>query len=150
MKAKDIAVELEKIRRRAGGTLRPSDVVTAAQDPDHRLHGQFEWDDEKAGHEYRLWQARQLIRTTVTVLEGTTQEIRAYISLEPDRTKEMGYRLLRDVLVDPELRQIALAEALEELKIFRAKYQQLQELAPVFAAARRVTARVAGKGGRKR
>ena len=63
-----IVAELETIRRNAGGVLRPEDVVSFAADPDTELHSRFEWDDTEAAQQYRLWQARQLIRVTVTVL----------------------------------------------------------------------------------
>jgi hypothetical protein len=68
-----IVAELETIRRNAGGVLRPEDVVSFAADPDTELHSRFEWDDTEAAQQYRLWQARQLIRVTVTVLPPIPQ-----------------------------------------------------------------------------
>jgi len=44
------------------GILRPADVVEAALNPKSPLHGCFEWDDDKAAKQYRLEQARKLIR----------------------------------------------------------------------------------------
>jgi hypothetical protein len=136
---KAIANELERIRRANGGLLRPEDVVAAARPRGSLLHGQFEWDDARAADEYRLWQARQLIRVAVTVLPQTDRPIRAYVSLRTDRTVAGGgYRSLCDVLSDGQLREQLLAEALDDLETFRTKYGRLRELAPVFAAARRV------------
>lgn len=43
------------------GQLSPELVVEAAADPESPLHDHFEWDDEVAGHAYRLDQARALI-----------------------------------------------------------------------------------------
>ena len=45
------------------GTLTPNRVLEAAKDKRTALHKYFEWDDKKAGHAYRLEQARQLIRS---------------------------------------------------------------------------------------
>ena len=39
---------------------KPHDIVEAAKDPKSFLHPFFEWSDKKAGHAYRLSQARML------------------------------------------------------------------------------------------
>lgn len=49
----------------ANSGLRPSEVVESARPATSPLHDQFEWNNSKAGHEYRLMQARQLIRVTL-------------------------------------------------------------------------------------
>lgn len=45
------------------GKLTADSVVSKATDPSTALHEHFEWDDTAAAHEYRLEQARHLIRT---------------------------------------------------------------------------------------
>ena len=45
------------------GNLTPALVVEEAAAVTSPLHGEFEWDDRKAGHEYRLRQAGGLIRS---------------------------------------------------------------------------------------
>lgn len=137
--AKDIAAELERIRLAHSGLLRPEDVVAAARPRDSLLHDQFEWDDSEAAVQYRLWQARQIIRVAVTILPPGKQPVRAYVSLRTDRiVAGGGYRALCDVLSDKQAHEQLLAEALEDLEIFQTKYRRLRELAPVFAAARKV------------
>lgn len=44
------------------GSLNPEAVVEAARDPGSPLHDQFEWDNAKAAHAYRLETAKALIR----------------------------------------------------------------------------------------
>ena len=54
--------------------LRPSEVVAAAKPKTSPLHCEFTWDDTKAAHEYRLNEARHLIRVVTWVdktKEGT-------------------------------------------------------------------------------
>lgn len=53
--------------------LRPSEVVDAAKAKDSPLHDSFEWDNRKAGHEYRLIQARHLIRVAVIEAPGAAK-----------------------------------------------------------------------------
>lgn len=129
---------LESIRKKHGGLLRPQDVVEYARPTDSPLHDQFEWDDSKAADEYRLWQARQLIRVTVTVLPNTVTPIRTYVSLTPDRSAGGGYRRIADVVKKPDLYEQALADALKDLERIQQKYKQLAELGPVFEAVKKV------------
>ena len=62
MKKSKVSQELEEIRKRHIGILRPRDVVKYAENPDTALHDKFEWDDSLAGAKYRLQQAAEIIR----------------------------------------------------------------------------------------
>lgn len=134
MKTPAIVSELELIRNRAGGVLKPNDVVEFAANPNTALHGQFEWDDTEAAREYRLYQARNLIRVMVTVLPNTAKETRAYVSLVSDRSTDGGYRTMADVLSDDARRAELLEMALADMRRWRDKYGELKELAAIFEA----------------
>lgn len=131
--------ELESIRTKHGGILHPAAVIEFASDEDTELHKRFEWDDAKAGHSYRLWQARQLIKVVVerSEVNGNAVEIPVYVSLSADR-KDGGYRSVREVYAEDELRRTLLADAKRELDRFKSKYKVLVELQEVFAAIDRV------------
>lgn len=58
----DLRSEFEKIYAEHGG-LSPELIVEAARPKTHPLHGRFEWNDKIAGHEYRLIQAAEMIRS---------------------------------------------------------------------------------------
>lgn len=58
---------LMNIYKKNHNQLTPESVVKAASSPRHPLHPCFEWDDEKAGEQYRLHQARNLIRCVQVV-----------------------------------------------------------------------------------
>jgi hypothetical protein len=117
------------------GVISPEKVVQAARDPKSPLHSRFTWDDTDAAHQYRLVQARNLIRVCVSVLPGTNQNERVFVSLSRDSQKEGGgYRVTADVLSDAELREELLSEALKELDVFKQKYARLSELSLVFSA----------------
>jgi hypothetical protein len=136
----EVVSELRRIQALNGGLLRPSDIVAEASAPDSPLHHCFNWDDTAAAHQWRLQQARQLIRVVVEVLpyEEPHYEVRAYVSLMPDRVQQNGgYRVLTEVLASPPQRQQMLAEALQELNRFKVRYHQLSELDAVFRAAER-------------
>ena len=134
-----IEKELQRIAESNDGVLTAQAVVEAAKSARSVLHNQFTWDDSDAAHQYRLWQARQLIRCTVTVEPRTHVEVRAYVSLTTDRQNDGGgYREMTKVLSRKEDRAQMLADALDELRVVEQKYKQLKELASVFAEVRKV------------
>ena len=135
--------ELERIRMNHGGILYPHDVVKEAADADNPLHNSFEWDNEKAGHEHRLWQARQIIRITVEAPKDLPEGkpivlVPRYISLKEDREKDGGYLLLSDVLADKRLREKLLSDAKGDMRFFTRKYEKLNELVQVFESMKEV------------
>jgi hypothetical protein len=124
------------------GTITPERVVEAARDPKSPLHSRFTWENDEAAHQWRLQQARQLIRVCVSVVPGTTVNERVFVSLSRDSQKEGGgYRVTAEVLSDKELREELLAEALNDLDIFKQKYARLSELSLVFSAITKVQKR---------
>jgi hypothetical protein len=58
---KEVADRLERLEQE-NGDLKPVDVVEDARDPTSPLHDFFEWDNDAAAQQYRLSQARLLIR----------------------------------------------------------------------------------------
>lgn len=134
-----VVQELKRIAKENGGLLQPETVVDEARPITSPLHSLFEWDNTVAGQQYRIWQARQLIRVSVEVLAGTDKACEVFVSLTPDRERESGgYRIMADVLSDADLRNQMLSDALDELELFREKYRKLKELAAVFSAIKRV------------
>ena len=65
------------------GTLRPERVVEAAKAKDHPWHDRFEWDDTAAAEQYRINQARVLIRSVEVRI--TTSE---YVMFSPVYTRK--------------------------------------------------------------
>jgi len=126
--AKAILHELELIRKRHRGILRPADVVKFARDPKTALHKQFEWDDSRAAEQYRLEQARHIIRCAVRVVVDDKPPIRAYVSLVSDRQVGDSYRDIIEVMCTPTLRERLLKQALNEADSWRLRYEQFVEL----------------------
>jgi len=138
---KRIREELDRIASENGGLLLPSAVVDAARPASSPLHSKFEWDDTAAAEQYRLQQARQLIRITVNVIGGRADEEKLWVSLKPDRTNGGGYRGIVSVMSDTNLRNQLLEDALEDAENFQQKYRHLSELSEVFAAIKKLPRR---------
>jgi hypothetical protein len=130
----DIQTELERIRKKNAGVINPKDVVEEASDPKNILHQKFEWDDTKAAYGYRLSQARKLIRVVVEKIEPDCPPVRVYVSLEPDRTHEIGYRATRDVLSSDTLSALLLEQSKRDMQSFTSKYRQIKELSEIISA----------------
>lgn len=132
-----VKAELELIRIEHGGVLQAEDVVEYAKDPETALHQEFEWDDNEAAHQFRLEQARRVIRISLTIVRNLDNErpVPMYVSLVSDRVKTGGgYRPFVDVMTDEDQRAQLLKQALGEFNRVRRKYEHLVELAPIFAA----------------
>lgn len=129
-----IARELKRIAKANHGQLLPEKVVEAARPNSSPLHNRFEWDDTEAAQQYRLWQARHLIRVCVEYLPGVSTPTEVFVSLSTDRVEGKGYRVMTEVLSREDSREQMLEDALAELNIFRLKYRRLKELSDVFEA----------------
>ena len=130
-----ITKELRRIAAQHKGVLYPRDVVESARSEASPLHDSFEWNDAVAGENWRMEQARKLIRVAVTMIDGTTEPVRAFVSLTPNRADAGGYMEMERVLSQKRLREQMLRDATTELRLFTAKFKAIQELSKVNAAA---------------
>lgn len=126
--AQKVGETLAAIEQREG-RLDPSDVVTEARSIESPIHPYFEWDDAKAAGEYRLEQARGLVRAVVVVRveEVERPPIRAFVSVKRDG--ERTYAPIDNVLTNPDLRAQAFAEIRGEICSLRRKLTAWEELA---------------------
>lgn len=132
--AQTVGAELERIRARHGGELKPDYVVHYAKSSNHPLHPLFEWDDSVAAQAYRVSQAGQIIRSIEVVVEEAPKAnpVRAYVSVVQGGSQ--AYTSVREAMSSEQLRKQVLMRALAELEAWRKRYAELVELAEVFAA----------------
>ncbi len=119
--------------RGGDGRILPERVVEAARDESSPLHNQFEWNDSEAAQRYRIEQARSLLRVCVTMLPGTNEQIRAFVSL----SHEDGYRSTGAVMVNSDHRSQLLEDARNDMRMFESKYKHLSEVSDVISAMKR-------------
>jgi len=144
-----IHAELEAIRKKHRGVLRPRDVVDFARNPKTVLHDRFDWDDTSAADLYRLEQARHVIRSVVRVTQYHPKPFRLYWSFMEGRSEEEGgYVVLEDVLKSRFSREKLLRQALAELEGFMARYKDLKELMDVIKGAYDRFRESVGRGGK--
>ena len=105
IKDKDlVAAKLAEIAE-AYGRLTPDLVVQEAKDPDSILHNLFEWDDAEAGHQHRLFQARQIITSVRVVITTENKKISTvYYVRDPEAgSNEQGYVSIDKLKTDKDL-----------------------------------------------
>jgi hypothetical protein len=135
-----VSEELETICASHGGILLPLHVVNYAKThPKSELHEKFTWDNSVAAEQWRLHEARMIIRAEVTVLPGMQEETRAWVNLVKGRHDSGGYVQTIEVLSNAELLETLLEEAQTELDQWIAKYGHIIELAEVVSAIKTVT-----------
>lgn len=142
MKYDHNAIRAELERLKTDGIIRPDDVVAAAQDEGSALHSWFEWDDGEAAHNYRLEQARKLLRVYVVTETPESNPVRALVSLTTDRRNGGGYRTVADVMSDDVLRERMLLDALTQLRNMQERYRNLQALSGVWKAVDAAEAKI--------
>lgn len=139
---------IEAIRHKNGGEASAEAVVKAAAAKRNPLHPEFTWDDSEAANEYRLTQARYMLRNLVVIREelATDRPQRVYeVVRKPQegqtRVKHV-YRTTEDIMADADMRAELLGRALRELVSIRNRFRDLQELAVVLRAIDEVVATV--------
>lgn len=125
-----VGTHIEMLRRKFKGELTPKDILADARHDNSPLNSFFEWDNSEAAEQYRLNQARGLIRAVVAIYVSPNKpEVRrrAYIHV-PDSSSP-HYRETTDALAHNDTRQLVLARAMNELKQWRTRYKDLEEFA---------------------
>lgn len=110
--------------------LQPDEVVKAAESSRSPLHKIFEWDNGRAGHEFRLEQARRLIRhirVTITYPNQKPKEVRVFFNLKDGE----GYRRIVEIEKEEDLRTRMLTLAAGEVASARSKLAELKGMGEV-------------------
>ena len=116
--------------------LTPKIVVEDARPADAILHPAFEWDDPMAAELYREWQARMLVKSIRIVQIEDNQPCaphRAFINVITQQASR-GYLTSAQVMRDEVLREQVLLQAKRDLKAWRARYKDLEELGDIYQA----------------
>jgi hypothetical protein len=118
---------IEGLRERAGGEIRPQDVVEAARPPTSIIHAMFTWDDQKAAIEFRLHEAKKIITAIVKVRRPPDRPpvvVHCYVGVGRPKTGSR-YVLLEDALADRELRAQLFHEILYTIRGWRRRVSEI-------------------------
>lgn len=124
--------EFERLERTGG--LTPQRLVDASEAEDAPMHKAFEWDDEKAGNEWRKQQARMLINH-IEIKHLPTEKkkpIRIRAFMQP--SVSAPYESTVTIMKDEEKRSAVFAMGMKMLKDFKRRYADLKEFAKIIDA----------------
>ena len=128
--------ELERIQKK-NGCLTPDIIVQEASKKKSPIHSFFEWDDTKAAAQYRLTQARYLLRTIEVVYtesEGSDPvRIRAFHSII-NTEDEKEYVTLKQAMDNEDYVQQLKDQATKEIKAWKEKYKAIKDFEAIFQA----------------
>lgn len=105
-------------------------VVQRAENPLSPLHKFFTWDNDKAAEEWRMMQARYLIRSFRIEIEPL-QIIPAFVSLGENRIKGGGYSWTAEVLPQHDLKLNLLLTVMMDIENILRKVSEMPEVKPL-------------------
>lgn len=146
--------ELERVRKEFG-ELAADSIVRAAGRRGSALRPEFEWNDDVAGHEYRMEQARRLLRAIHVVYlgdDGQEHETRWYQVIPDDAKPGLDvYYNVEQILAEPSYRETVVTTARRELIAYRDRYRSIEALYGVHQAifSNRVVRRFLGRPAKR-
>lgn len=128
------AAALNAMSKSNGGRITPQQIVDAARDEDSALHKFFEWNDGIAAENYRLMQARTLLRSCQVDVEIENHKFRipSYIRDPESDPMQQGYIEVGRLTTQADLKRDAL---LTEFARAGAQLARARRLAAYFNAS---------------
>ena len=106
------------------GLLTAERVLNEASKTGSPMYRYFEWDDHKAAHQFRLTQARALLRSIEVVLEdakGKKVPMKMYFNVR-DSENHRSYEAATFVFDTPDLADQVIEQALAQLEAWKARH----------------------------
>lgn len=127
------------------GAVTSQALLEVSRPEDAPTHNLFEWDDSVAAERYRLQQATVAINSIeITIVDesnGTAVQQAAFVNIVEKRVAKAGAFMPIEVAMSDDLmRDTMLRNAMNELKAFRKKYEQLSELTAIFDQIKKIEA----------
>ena len=112
--------------------LNAQNLVNVSRSEDAPMHKAFEWNDAKAGEEWRKQQARTYINHLEIVIDEDNKDLpitRAFVQYKKDE----NYENIVTVLSDPAKSNSFFEMGMKMLKDFKKRYGEVKEFAKVIA-----------------
>lgn len=108
------------------GEVKASVLVEEARPKESPAHPAFEWRDKIAAEEYRLWQARYLIKRVTIVREDRQVPLVNVAADKGGESREGTYKPVDVVVENPTEFETALSAAIQRLGAARRAVEELQ------------------------
>jgi hypothetical protein len=132
--AATIGEELSRISTERG-CLKPDDVVEESKPESAPLHSHFTWDDTEAGRQWRIEEARRIIRSVRVIRDDVPPQeqpvVRAFVNVSASDTETEfegnAYVPIRVAEQSEDYRQQLLDAAKAELRQWEHRYSDLRD-----------------------
>jgi len=123
------------VRDRNGQELTPEAVVVAASDPTSPAHHRFTWDDTAAARQWRLEEARRLIREVriTFVANDKPTTLRAFHSVRSASGRTV-YEPTETIAADPVSAEMLSRQMRRDWLDFKRRWQDFNEFRLLIAA----------------
>ena len=116
------------------GEVKPSTLLEEARSESSPIHNAFEWDNTKAGHEFRLIQARTWIRKVRIIIEDRVERLVhvpriVFEDVDYQDSNEGYYKPISIVVQEQDEFKAALNSAKASLNSARSAYEDLKRAA---------------------
>lgn len=156
--ANTVGSVLEKIEKEQGAVTKEA-FLEYSRNENSETHELFEWNDSTAAEKYRLIQAGKVItqlEVSVEYAEPVNKDINvevheahhkpvsysAFVNVQKRATGVVAsYMNTEKAMSDEITRKQVLENAMQELRVFKRKYEQCKELAEIFEAIERLEAK---------
>jgi hypothetical protein len=135
LNAEAVGKHLEMLREKFKGEITPADILEDAAHNNSPLHQYFEWSDTEAAKQFRLTQARSLIRSVVAIYrepERTRETVKVAAFTHIPEGETSHYRATHHALSQAQTRNVILEQAWRDLQGWRRRYRELKEFASLF------------------
>jgi hypothetical protein len=109
------------------GYLTPELLLEEAKDRNHPLHPDFEWNNKEAGHQWRLVQARRLIRSVKVAFVSDRQVEEKIRNWHVVRAPERSYRPLPEIAEDEFVSELVRRDMERRWRQLFARYKVYEE-----------------------
>lgn len=127
----EIIEEIIRIESEEG--LTAENIVKNAIKKLNPLHNLFIWNDKIEAEKWRMYQARLIINEVKIVIDE--KEYYAYENINVNISNEESkreYKPINEILENPKYKEQLLHRALNEVKYWKSRYEELEELTPIF------------------
>ncbi len=130
---KDATIIGERIETVFNGQITATQLLNDAKSKTSPIHDYFDWDDTSAAHEYRLEQARRLIRAidVIVISNGEEVDTKAFhhISVTDDKESYVSYN---QIFSNKNYYDQVIENALKEADSWQNRYASYKELSLIF------------------
>lgn len=136
-----VGKELDALAGQNAGKLTPPAVVEYAKDPKTEAHKCFQWDDTAAAFQFRLQQARQLVRSIEVITtdkgESRKEPLVVNVIVKGDDGADQHYSTPARIRSDLEEQAAARLYALSGLSAAKRRVEELETILSDTAGAAR-------------